>query len=295
MTRLIFILLITALITSGAELAGGEYFVTQSWSQETDFKRAYYVHVPEQAGAKKLPALIFLHGNGGNARGAMHSFLRKHRTIASRYVLAFANGYQKSWNIVSERAKSDDRGFIESIVTRLVTFDNVQPDTVTIMGSSNGAALVNQMAVECRLPNIRNYVAVVSPLNVWQYDGKVFKAKGDDNNYREAVTPLTGKRLMSISGTEDRLVPYSGGPSKGIPAKGGKLAFVDAEESIFIWAKAMGYRGKKLSEPTRIDGKQHVFSYLEGDVVLVKVIGEGHGAGRELREDQLLAFLEGAR
>ena len=108
----------------------------------------------------------------------------------------------------------------------------------------------DELAVECRLPNIRNYLSGVSPLNVFQHDGQNIKAKGDDNNYQAVATPLTGRHLMNISGTDDRLIPYRGGPSRVIPAKNGKLGFVDAEESIFPWAKAMGYKGEKLSRPS---------------------------------------------
>ncbi len=134
------------------------------------------------------------------------------------------------------------------------------------MGNSNGSALVNQLAIECRLPNIRSYVTGVSLLNVFQHDGRNFKAKGDDNNYQAVATPLIGKRLMNISGTDDQLIPYRGGPSPAIPAKGGKLGFVDAKESIFLWAKAEGYKGEKLTRPTKVIGKLEIFSYLDGDV-----------------------------
>ncbi len=85
------------------------------------------------------------------------------------------------------------------------------------------------------------------------------------------MTPAKGKRLMNISGVRDKLVPYEGGPSRVIPAKDGKLAFVAAEESTFVWARHMGYEGKRLVEPTRVDGAVEVFSYLDGDVVHCKV------------------------
>ena len=38
----------------------------------------------------------------------------------------------------------------------------------------------------------------------------------------------------------------AGVPSEHIPAKDGKLAFVDAEESIFLWAKQMGYERREV-------------------------------------------------
>lgn len=283
----------TSLLSSAADLKSGEYSISQTWSQERDFKRAYHVKVPPAATGQKLPVFIFLHGNGGNAAGAMKGLTRRYRNVANRYVMVFANGYLKSWNIVSERSKADDRGFIEAIVRRLAKFDNIRKDDFTIMGSSNGAALVNQMAIESRLPNIKNYISAVSPLNVFQHDGKNFKAKGEDNDYRAATTPMKGKRLLNISGTEDRLVPYRGGPSPVIPAKGGKLAFVAAEESIFLWAQAMGYKGSKQTKPNRTDGDLQEFSYLNGNVIHYKAVGKGHNATGALTEAMLLNFLNG--
>ena len=96
---------------------------------------------------------------------------------------------------------------------------------------------------------------------------------------------------MNVSGTEDRLVPYGGGPSPVIPAKDGKLPFVGAEESIFLWAKAMGYKGPKLLMPSSSGKDMEVFSYLEGDVVHLKVNGLGHNATRAIDEKILLRFL----
>ena len=293
--------MLTTLLTAGGiplvdaaeHLKSGVYSITQSWSQETAFKRPYYVGVPESADQQKFPVFIFLHGHGGNAQEAMNEFVRRYTTIAVRYVMVFPNGYKTGWNIMSEYSKADDLGFIEAIVKELSTYDNIQKDNFSVMGNSNGAALVNQLAIESKLPNLRNYVSAVSPLNVYQHDGKNFKAKGADNNYQVVATPTTGKRLMNISGTTDDLVPYHGGPSKHIPAKGGKLGFVDAEASIFLWAKQMGYGGEKLSKPTRIEGKLEIFSYLNGDVIHYKVVNDGHGALDAIGEKILLEFLEG--
>ena len=295
------ILILTTVLTAGDvlrvdaanQLKSGTYYITQSWSQETAFKRDYCVSVPEGTNRRKFPVFIFLHGHGGNAKGAMDEFMKRHTTMADRYVMVFANGYEAGWNIMSEHTQADDLGFIEAIVKKLSMYDNIQKDNFSVMGNSNGAALVNQLAIESKLPNLRNYVSAVSPLNVYQHDGKNFRAKGADNNYQVVATPMTGKRLMNISGTTDDLVPYRGGLSKHIPAKDGKLGFVDAEESIFLWAKQMGYDGEKLSRPTRIDGNLEIFSYLNGDVIHYKVVDEGHGASRAISEKILLEFLEG--
>lgn len=277
------------------ELISGEYFITQTWAQEGSYRRPYYVTVPETTGTSALPVLVFLHGNGGNAQGSMRRFLRPNGSIRIKFIMVFPQGYQRSWNIVSERSKADDLAYIEAIIKTLSSYTNVQEDTFGIMGSSNGAALVNQIAIETKLTCIKNYISVVSPLNTYQHDGKNFMSKGKHNNYTEIATPLTGKRLLNVSGTRDELVPYLGGPSKSIPAKDGKLSFLAAEESIFLWAKHMGYQGNRLTEPTVVDGNIEMFSYLNGDVIHYKIINAGHNAGSAIKEDVILRFLEAGK
>ena len=272
-------------------LSTAEFSIIQSWSQEKNYKRQYYVNVPENDKNLKLPIFIALHGNGGNAERMMRNHLRRYPSISKNYIMVFPQGYKASWNIVSERSKANDLAFVESIIKELIKFSNVQKENITILGSSNGAALVNQIAIETKLSNIKNYISLVSPLNSYQHDGKSFKLRGDGNNYKESSKPLAGKRLMNISGTEDPFVPYNGGPSKGIPAKGGKLSFIAAEESIFLWAKLNGYTGKKLNKPSTREGKMDYFEYNNGNIIHIKVNGAGHNAGGSLTEKILLKFL----
>jgi poly(3-hydroxybutyrate) depolymerase len=271
----------------------GEFSINQSWSQEKDFPRPYFVITPERAGGEPLPVLIFLHGNGGNAKGARNGFLRRYPTLAREFITVFPDGYRGSWNIVSERSKADDLKFIEAIVLELAKRDDVREEEFTIFGSSNGAALANQIALESRLPHIKNIITAVSPLNGYQHDGENFKARGDDNDYERVAKPRAGRRLMNISGVDDRLVPYGGGPSSAIPAKGGKLPFVHAEKSIFLWAKQMGYEGEQLAKPSEEKGNIEIFSYLDGDIVHFKVNGRGHDATRAIGEGLILDFLIG--
>lgn len=275
------------------EEGDGENVIKQSWSQEKNYARPYWVNIPELDDGEALPVIIFLHGNGGNARGLQRMVLNRYPKVASQSITVFPEGYRESWNIVSERSKADDRAFVEAIIRELAERDDVKKNDFTIIGISNGAALVNQIAIETELPNIKNYISAVSPLNGFQYDGKNFKSRGEENDYEEVAKPLVGKRLLNISGTNDPLVPYRGGPSKAIPAKGGKLPFVDAEESIFLWAKQMGYGGKKLSKPSKVNGKIDIFSYLDGDVVHFKVNEHGHNATQALSQELLLEFLKG--
>lgn len=285
------VVLSLATLSSAADIKPGTYTLTQSWSQESNYPRPYHVHVPRNSGAAPLPVLVYLHGNGGNAEGAMRNFVRKYPKIAEQYLLVFPQGYQKSWNIVSERSKADDIPFVESIVRAVVAHDNASNENVSLLGVSNGAALVNAFMIESDMAEVCNCITAVSPLNTYQFDGQHFRARGSDNEYRTQVSPRKGKRLLNISGTDDHLVPYMGGPSRAIPAKDGKLTFVDAEDSAYQWARAMGYRGRKLQTATSNSSGIEVFSYLDGNVVHLKMLGEGHGAFRAVDQERLLRFL----
>lgn len=290
----LIILLILASHSAASELKSGEYFVTQTWSQESNYKHTYYLEVPEERSDKPYPVLIILHGLGGKANGKMFEWLKRPGgLLKEKYIIVSPQGYRSSWNIVSEPSKSDDLEYIEAIINELTKFSNVEKENFSIMGNSNGAALVNRIAIETKLTSIKNYISAVSPLNGYQHDGKNFKIKGDDNNYTKIANPLKGIRLMNISGTNDGLIPYEGGPSKFIPAKDGKLRFIAAEESIYLWAKHMGYVGKKLAKATSANGKIEEFSYLDGDVIHYKVVDGGHGALSTIKEEVLLKFLEG--
>ena len=272
------------------ELESGSYTINQDWSQEQDYERSYFVHAPDSE--EPLALFIFLHGNGGNAERSMAGFIKRYKGLSKRYNMVFAQGYLKSWNIVSERSKAPDREFIEAIVAELAEYSNVKDSGAVLMGSSNGAALVNQFAIETQLDHFSHYITVVSQLNAWQHDGTAFKAKGGDNNYTESVVPLKGKCLMNVSGVDDRLVPYSGGPSKVIRAKDGKLAFVDAEKSIYLWAQHYGYTGEQLSQPSESSEAMDTYNYLEDAVTHYKMKTRGHNAGGGLTEVMLINFLD---
>ncbi len=141
----------------------------------------------------------------------MNGFIRRMKELSSRSIVVCADGYAKSWNIVSERSKADDRGLIEAIIRKFATYGNVQKDNFTIMGNLVGAALVNQMMIETRLPNTRNYISSVSPLNAFQHDGKNFKGKGGVTPIESAPQgravgnlQLPGRRCRSLQGQRRR-------------------------------------------------------------------------------------------
>ena len=116
-------------------------------------------------------------------------------------------------------------------------------------------------------------MTIVSPLNTNQYrDGAFFAYPYEQS---APVTPVTGRRIMNVAGTEDGLIPYNGG--RGVAG----YTFVSSEDSIFAWARHMGYTGNQLMEGIPDGENMNLvgFSYLFGDVVHYKLIGGRHNAG----------------
>jgi hypothetical protein len=83
----------------------------------------------------------------------------------------------------------------------------------------------------------------------------------------------TRRRILSIVGTVDTVVPYAGG--NGVLG----YQFLDAQESLYLFAKQMGYIGSQLTENQgiQIDNEVYQFSYLDGDVIMAKLVGANHG------------------
>ena len=92
------------------------------------------------------------------------------------------------------------------------------------------------------MPQIKNLVTLVSPLNEFQHDGAFFRKKGPNNGYTEAAQPLRGRRLMNVSGAMDRLVPYDGGPSSRIPPRVGDWHFYLLRPRLFCGLNAWGLK-----------------------------------------------------
>ncbi len=83
--------------------------------------------------------------------------------------------------------------------------------------------------------------------------------------YDMMVNPLPTRKYLSISNTNDGVIPYNGGVFLG-------LNFLPAETAAYNIATYKGYTGSQLNSGTAIGtGSAAIteYSYLSGDVVLV--------------------------
>ena len=120
--------------------------IRQRWSQEPQgFDREAILKLPQAlpGNGKKLPLVVDLHGNGGQAS------VRRLNFLGDDAVVVAPSGYQRSWNVYNEKSKADDVSFILELIKKVVDENPVvNRSDVTIMGTSNGAAMIYRLLLE---------------------------------------------------------------------------------------------------------------------------------------------------
>ena len=243
---------------------------TQSWSQETSYKRVALIKYPN-SDAQSHPLLIVLHGAGSNAYSMMSRYLN-----LDNYILVALQGYDNRWNIQTESTKADDLDYIENIINQLKTYSDVDANNISLLGSSNGAAMVNRAMIELPAGTFKNAITLASQLSTDQYNNNTFW--GDNNNdgvYDTSYTLSQDLRVLSLHGTNDTTIPYDGGTVNWL-----SRTFIAAQQSILNIATSLGYAGAQVSGTTPFTNTNIIkYEYLDGDAIHYQFIGGNHGFG----------------
>ncbi len=253
-----------------------------SWDQEPNgWTYESFIKIPDGATPQDVyPVCIALHGNGGNGE-----FMRNNiGNLLDCHIVVAPSGYSNSWNICGEQSDAPDVEFVNLLIDELLKYKNVDPDNIKILGSSNGAALTNRMFIENDMPNISQFVAMVSQMTDPQFhDGNFHSPSGETNNqsdfcgYDVVNSIVNNREYLSICNINDGVIPYEGGTSVG-------TSFIPAEESIFEIAKSQGYTGTQISTGVQIDNSEvFEFSYLDDKVVLLNGMA-GHTTNTTQRD-----------
>jgi len=275
--RLSLLVWIVGMVTTvhGQMLQGsGDLNLEQSWPQEPD-GWSYPVAVsvpPGEAPAQGFPVGVLLHGNGGNG----FQMLNLGGNLLADHILVAPTGYLNSWNLCGENSEAPDIAMLSDLVAQLSGFDNVDANHIRMIGSSNGAGLVNQAFIELDDPGVDAFVAIVSQMNEPQYhQGAFHRPSGVTNaplpfcGYDEVVVPMQGRKYLSICNHNDSVVPYDGGPAVG-------NFFLPAEVAIHQVALQQGHVGPPVPGESVGASSLTAFRYLDDQVILLRG-GAGHG------------------
>ncbi len=261
-------------LTPNGNLASTTLSITQTWAQQpSGFARTAVVQVP--AGAGPHPVIILLHGNGGTGAGTIGA-LNPHVSTAIRVA---PDGYLNSWNVDGEASEAPDVAFIRDLIALLKTYDNVDAGKISIFGNSNGSGMTNRLLIELDGAAFQNAGCQVSQmLAKMHHDGNFWFNATGSNAYDQTIAPAKRRRIISLNGTVDPLIPYTGGTSV-------IGTFISAQESIYRFAQAMGETGPQLADAAGIPGNGTngysapfvKYAYRSGQLVHYKVIGGNHG------------------
>ena len=147
-----------------------------------------------------------------------------------------------------------------------------------MVGFSNGAGYIFRLLIEIDHENlIKRVVPMVSSMETGQYHDKSFWQRSDDQNgnYDVKKKPVTKSSILTVHGTEDKVVPYAGGK------RGRNAVHLSAQDTAFYWAQQNGFKGEKITDEKGKEISQGIMSYAykKANVTHLKIVDAGHGLG----------------
>ncbi len=167
--------------------------------------RTYSVYIPSHLAEAKVPAVLVLHGGGGNGKQVMRMTGFHLKAEQEGFIAVFPDGTASLqdrflvWNAghccaSAMRQGVDDVGFIRDLIQSLVRDYPVDPERIFVTGISNGAMMAHRLGRE-----LSDLIAAIAPVA-----GGMF---GDEKQPARPVSALL------INGGQDTLVPVAGGKS----------------------------------------------------------------------------------
>jgi polyhydroxybutyrate depolymerase len=208
-------------------------------------QRSYLVH--DFSGGRKAPAVIVLHGGGGNAENAVNMTGFDRIAMREGLIAVYPNGTAGraggrllTWNAghccaAAMEGNVDDVGFVAAVIDTLVAAGRADASRIYVTGMSNGGMMTHRLGRE-----LSRKIAAIAPVV-----GAVF---GDE---RPPAAPVPA---FIIVGADDDTVPGAGG-SLQVRALLGRMtaanhAVAPAIDQATYWATANGCREPTSSRTT---------------------------------------------
>ncbi len=240
-------------------------------------QRQYVLYSPplKPAHSGKRPLLLVLHGGGGTNRGMLWLTQKRFNELADRdgFFVVYPQGIDKSWNdgrpdkiSGAHRKGIDDVGFFRALIEYLTAQYPIDSARVFVTGISNGGLMSFRLG--CSLPD---KIRAIAPVTA---------------QIPAAIEPLCRSEstvsLAVFNGTEDPLVPYSGGQITVLWKQRGEVLSTD--ETIRIWRKKNRCTSDAMmtqlpdiaADGTRVTKIEYSRCENESKVVLYRIEGGGH-------------------
>lgn len=196
----------------------GASYKAGTYKRKTDIKfkgqrRNYRLHVPNDLPEKNWPVVVVLHGAFNNAKGieAQSGFSRL--ADEKGFCVAYPNGIGifgllQHWNAGYCCGKAlkddiDDVAYLQAVIDDLLSAYPIDPERIFMVGHSNGGMMVYRFAGQG-----------ASQLAAAAVVSGAINSKDSGWCIPKPVVPLP---FFIIHGTDDRAIPYEGGPSSDKP------------------------------------------------------------------------------
>ena len=232
-----------------------------------DAVRTYSLYMPSGMERRKpAPLLFVLHGSGGSGEDMRTVTQRGFERLADRdkFVVVYPDALARRWN--EQEGNIDDDGFLLAVVDQLAARGLADAKRVYFAGISNGGMMAERMA--CEYADRVAAIAVV--------------AGSMTENMSTVCKPSRAMPVLMIHGTEDRIVPWSGGAVAGFEDFGKVLS---ARAAAHFWAarNLCGETPRVLAEPDldptdgiRVQTEVFADCKKKAEVDFVVVEGGGH-------------------
>ncbi len=209
-------------------------------------QRDYLLVMPQRADEIPRPLVLVLHGHLGTAANALGggrvpSPLSAWVDVAERENVLVAalqglkgsdnrTGWHDCRSDADDNPQVDDVAFASSVAKKLVDDGRADPKRIYVMGMSNGAIMTLRLALEMQ-PAPAAVAAVAGTM----------AAKS------ECTGPPRPVSVLLIHGTQDPLVPYTGG-SVGLGERRDRGSVVGVAATRDFWLRADGLEGARPVE-----------------------------------------------
>ena len=240
-----------------------------------------------QSSASDCPIIFHLHGAGGNIDNFSQSSGVHNEGMIGVYPQGEFNGWNTgpkqtntcAWDDFACTTDPNEQRFITDIIVELRNLG--ANGNIYAYGNSNGAALAQKLAVNKGADLSFNGIIA----HVTQLLASPERYGPGEINYNQPIDGNPSVSVMTVSGTDDPVIPYDGGTA-GVFQNNPNFVLMSNDDSNFEWAKHNGCNGvpAETSMTTNLGSGTAVFmNYTdcnEGRLVEhYKIIGGLHNAG----------------
>lgn len=236
-------------------------------------RRSYRLHVPNGAAPEgRVPLVLVFHGGGGTALGMERESGFSALADREGFIAVYPEGVGRSWNdgrgdgsTSAVRQGIDDVRFVGRLIDVLIAEYRGDPGRVYATGISNGAILSHLLAIR-----LADRIVAIAPV-----------AGGLAEPLARGFRPSRPVSVLALQGTDDPLVPYSG----GAVGRTGRGSIVSTDAMLGLWRRynATEEIGRETSLADRVprDGcRVQVRLWTGGaegsEVALYRLEGAGH-------------------